>query len=208
MILRAELVLDGRPGRPRELDRYDALNRARQDGQTHHEPAPSACRSQDRPTVLPETERSYSWSTTRPATSRGRTRRTGPTTTRSTTPSTQDRQPGQRGLYFTIETATAPAAATRPGPTTGLLCDGTYTYQYNKSGNRIQRTNNSDGWVTLYAYDYREPAYRHALQGQCGREDQAKSSTRTSVRVNWGPSIFFGWPPDGPVGGWGGTACT
>jgi len=42
------------------------------------------------------------------------------------------------------------------GANNQLLSDGTYTYEYDKAGNRIRRTKISDSSVTEYQYDYRD----------------------------------------------------
>ena len=37
-----------------------------------------------------------------------------------------------------------------------LVSDGTYNYQYDAEGNRIEKTNISTGAYTTYTYDYRQ----------------------------------------------------
>ena len=61
-----------------------------------------------------------------------------------------------------------------------LLCDGAFTYQYDAEGNRIKRTSLSDGSVTLYFWDSREPARGAGFRVVYGR---AGADRRVRVRL-------------------------
>ena len=58
-----------------------------------------------------------------------------------------------------------------------LLSDGTYTYQYDKEGNRTKRTKISDGSLTLYFWDYENRLVQETSETSAGVVTQVVTYT-------------------------------